>query len=135
MTDLDFSPLSKAVGQLESGLRDYERMPDLTIVRDGLIQRFEFTYELSHKMLKRFLEATAANPVEIDQMTFQNLIREGEERGLLRSGWDVWSIFRRARGTTSHTYDESKALEVVAIIPDFLKEAQFLYDQLIARDK
>lgn len=35
-----------------------------------LIQCFEFTYELSHKMLKRYLESTAASPEEIDFITF-----------------------------------------------------------------
>ena len=100
------------------------------LVRDACIQRFEFTYELAHKMLKRFLEATSANPDEFDNMTFQDLIRSGNERGLLRSDWSMWKEYRRARGTTSHTYDEEKAREVFAIVPDFLAEARFLRDRL-----
>ena len=98
--------------------------------QDGVIQRFEFTYELSHKMLKRFIEATSANPQEADSMTFQELIRVGSEQGLLISGWDKWRDFRKARGTTSHTYDEAKAIEVLSVIPDFLSEAKYLYEQI-----
>lgn len=135
MSQLDTSSFAKAIGQLEAGLQDFQKMPELTIVRDGLIQRFEFTYEISYKMLKRFLEATSANPTEVDQMAFQDLIRLGSERGLLRSGWDTWREYRRCRGTTSHTYDESKALEVVAVIPEFLKEARYLYEQLVVQDQ
>jgi len=37
------------------------------------------------------------------------------------------------RSQTSHTYDEAKALEVVAAIPDFLAEAEYLRDQLRQR--
>ena len=44
-------------------------------LRDGLIQRFEFTYELSHKMLRRYLKETAASPEEIDRIPFADLIR------------------------------------------------------------
>ena len=71
MTELDITPLKNAFFRLEEGLTRYQSdITDLQI-RDGLIQRFEFTYELSHKMLKRYLEATAANPEEFDTMTFQ----------------------------------------------------------------
>jgi uncharacterized protein with HEPN domain len=63
-------------------------------------------------------------------MTFQELIRVGSEQGLLISGWDKWRDFRKARGTTSHTYDEAKAIEVLSVIPDFLSEAKYLYEQI-----
>jgi uncharacterized protein with HEPN domain len=52
---------------------------------------------------------------------------------LLRSGWDRWKDYRKARGTTNHTYDEAKAMEVAAIIPDFLSEAKSLFDELRKR--
>jgi len=60
---------------------------------------FEFTYELSHKMLKRYLEAASASPQEIDFSTFQNLIRSGNEKGLLRSDWSRWRDYRQPRLT------------------------------------
>jgi len=52
-----------------------------------LIQRFEFTYEISHKMLCRYLEASSANPAEFDKADFQYLIRTANERGLLLGDW------------------------------------------------
>ncbi len=104
--------------------------PGDDIVRDACIQRFEFTYEVSHKMLRRYLEATSANPAEFDAMSFQDLIRTGSERGLLLSDWSRWKVFRTARSITSHTYDETKAREVFAIIPEFLAEASHLRDRL-----
>jgi nucleotidyltransferase substrate binding protein (TIGR01987 family) len=130
---LDLTSLEKVLLRLEEGLRAYTGAPDNTLYRDATIQRFEFTYEVAHKMLKRYLEMTAANPAAIDEMAFADMIRTGSEQGLLRSGWDKWKDYRKARGTTSHTYDEAKAMEVVAIIPDFLSEAQSLHDTLRKR--
>ena len=106
---------------------------DNTLYRDATIQRFECTYEVAHKMLKRYLEMTFPNSAAIDEMAFADMIRTGSEQGLLRSGWDKWKDYRKARGAISHTYDEAKAMEVAAIIPDFMAEAQSLLDALTKR--
>ena len=66
MTTLDFSPLTKAFGQLEAGLNALAENPENTLMRDGVTQRFEFTYELSHKLLKRYLDMTSASGSAID---------------------------------------------------------------------
>ena len=128
--ELDIQPLEKAIVSLESAHARHDQTPGDDIVRDACIQRFEFTYELSHKMLKRFLEATSANPADVDLMPFQDLIRTGSERGLLLSDWSRWKIYRTARSITSHIYDEKKAGEVFAIVPEFLREARHLRDRL-----
>ncbi len=130
---LDLTPLVNAVERLREGLTRYLADTSDTQIRDGLIQRFEFTYELSHKMLKRCLETASANPTEFDNADFQYLIRSGNEQGLLLSDWSQWRQYRDMRGKTSHTYDEEVARVVVAGIPDFLKEAQFLLGQLRKR--
>lgn len=136
---IDFSPLGSAINQLEKSLQ-YATSPMakndpglFEQLRNSVIQCFEFTYELSHKMLKRYLEETAANPEEIDLSTFQNLIRSGNEKGLLRSDWSRWKSYRQARTDSSHTYDEEKAASVYQVAPDFLIEAKHLYQQLLDR--
>ncbi|KVC93729.1 nucleotidyltransferase [Burkholderia ubonensis] len=128
---LDLTPLERAISRLQEGLERYQQDISDTQIRDGLIQRFEFTYEISHKMLKRFLEATSANPAEFDNMSFQDLIRSGNERGLLLGDWAAWRKYREMRSKTSHTYDEGVALEVVEGIPEFLKEVTYLHDRLV----
>ncbi len=137
---LDFSPLANAINQLEKSL-DYATSPlannDPGLfeqLRNSVIQCFEFTYELSHKMLKRFMEETAASTEDINTRSFQDLIRTGNEKGLLRSDWLVWRTYRQARNNSSHTYDADKAEQVYQIAPDFLLEAKHLYQQLIARN-
>jgi len=138
---LDFSPLSSAINQLEKSLQyatstAAKADPGLfEQLRNSVIQCFEFTYELSHKMLKRYLAETTANPEEFDLSTFQNLIRTGNEKALLRSDWLRWKDYRQARTNSSHTYDQEKAAQVYAIAPDFLEEARYLHKQLIEKSK
>ena len=57
MTDdtIDLSPLERAVNRLSEGWIRYQLDTSDLQIRDGLIQRFEFTYEISHKTLKRYL--------------------------------------------------------------------------------
>ena len=126
-------PLIKVVQRLEEGLDRYHQNVNDIQIRDGLVQRFEFTYELSHKILKRYLEMNSPNPAEFDQMVFANMIRSGNEQGLLSCDWSVWKNFREMCGATSHAYDEVIAMKVVGAIPEFLQEAKFLVNQLQAR--
>src|SRR5437773_983037 len=128
--NLDTTSLGNAVRRLREGLARCEREPTDEQIRDGLIQRFEFTYELSHKMLRRYLKETAASPDEIERMPFADLIRTGNAQRLLRGGWPVWRRFREMRARTSHTYDANAALRVVSVIPEFLEEAEHLYVEL-----
>ena len=130
---LDISAFEKAITRLTEGLARYQLDAADEQIRDGLIQRFEFTYELSHKMLKRYLEEQSPSPEQYDAMSFQDLIRSGNEQGLLMGDWPVWRAYREMRGKTSHTYDEKYALEVVAGIPGFLEDANYLRDQLRRR--
>ena len=123
---LDISSFTSAVTRLAEGVCAMQAAPGDELVRDGTIQRFEFTYELAHKMLRRHLEFISASPAEIDRMPFQDLIRAGNEQGLLRSDWRKWRDFRQARNDTSHTYDASKAERVATQIPDFLEESRHL---------
>lgn len=111
---LDFSPLQKAITRLEEGFVRYQQDITDTQIRDGLVQRFEFTYEISHKMLKRYLEQSSASPEQFDAMSFADLIRTANEKGLLVGDWPTWRTYRDMRSKTSHTYDEDIALQVVA---------------------
>ena len=130
---LDLTPFDNAIARLTEALAIYARDPSQTLIRDGLVQRFEFTYEVAHKMLKRALEAMAASPEQYDRMAFADLVRSGNEAGLLLGDWAAWRGYRDMRARTSHSYNEQVALEVVAGIGGFLRDALFLRDQLRAR--
>lgn len=101
MTPLDLSPLEKALAALDRGLRRALAAPSDEELRDACIQRFEFCFELSWKMLKRRLERDLPSPDEIDGMNYRNLIRVGAEYGLISNVSD-WFLYREKRNITSH---------------------------------
>jgi nucleotidyltransferase substrate binding protein (TIGR01987 family) len=129
---LDLSPLRHALASLQRGLRRWQGSPEDEELRDACIQRFEFTFELSWKMLKRRLEMDLPNATEVDAMSFRALIRAGAEQDLIT---DVapWWIYRDKRNITSHTYDAAKAAEVAAVLPAFADHAQTLLAALERR--
>lgn len=136
---LDISPFEKALMQLERSLAyldsDLARQ-DAGIkeqFRAATIQAFEYSYELGIKMLRRQLEQIAANPAEIREMAFMDMIRSGAEAGLVKNV-PFYRVFREKCNITSHAYDETKAEEVVAVLQDFLVEMQFLLHELTRRN-
>jgi nucleotidyltransferase substrate binding protein (TIGR01987 family) len=126
---LDLTPLSNALQRLAEGLARYRIDTSDTQIRDGLIQSFEFTYEIGHKMLKRYLESASANRSAFDAMPFADLIRTANEQGLLLGNWTDWKRYREMSSRASHAYDEQVALSVVQGIPAFLAEGEFLLKQ------
>ena len=105
-----------------------------TQFRMAAIHAFEYTYELTHKMIKRYLEMSEASEAAIDSMTFPELIRTASERGLLRNDWSYWKQYREVRNITSHTYDDLKAKAAFEIIPCFLEEVQYLLQKIEERN-
>ena len=82
---LDFSSLAKAVKSLDAALAAARTRLNDEFVRDASIQRFEYTYELCIRSLRRQLEAMSDSPAEIDGLGYRDMIRTGVERGLLTS--------------------------------------------------
>lgn len=134
---IDITSLELALKKLESFMALSRLSHNDSIIVQAIetasVQAFEYTYELSHKMIKRYLEATEANKSIFDTLSFQDLIRIGFERGLLKNSWQTWKIFREARNKTSHAYNEVFVHEILSIIPDFLVETHFLVAQLNER--
>ncbi len=126
-------PLQKAIARLAESVARYAREPADDMIRDSVIQRFEFTYDLSHKMLRRVLSVTMGDADEVDQMTFPTLIRTGWEQGLVPGGWPDWDDYRKLRNVTSHTYDEESSTAVASKVPAFLAEVTALAERLLAR--
>jgi nucleotidyltransferase substrate binding protein (TIGR01987 family) len=132
---LILTPLINAITRLQEGYEAYQADTRNDLIRDGYIQRFEFTYELSFKLLKRYLTQVSATPDQFDTMSFQDVIRMGSEQSLLLGDWAHWKLYRHVCSKTSHTYDQLVALEVVEHIPAFLQEAQYLCQQIASRQK
>lgn len=131
---LDLSPLLRAVASLQRGLYRWQENPGDEELRDAVIQRFEYTFELAWKFLRRQLAQEVASPKDLDLMSYQELFREGARRGLIRDP-ERWFFFRYCRNLTLHTYDPAKAEEVAQAVPSFLQEVQALVKELAARNR
>ncbi|MDQ6972459.1 MAG: nucleotidyltransferase substrate binding protein [Mariprofundaceae bacterium] len=130
---LDLTPLQKALDSLAFAVDRTEREKPDDMLRDSVIQRFEYTYELCWKMLKRRLQLDIPSPEAIDAMSFREMIREGAERGLIDDP-RAWFNYREKRNLTSHTYDAEIAKDVYQAALAFLNDAKLLLAMLQQRN-
>lgn len=128
MKKLNFESLEKAIKQLSQGLKEVEKNPDSELMRDGVIQRFEYTMDLSWKLLQRYLK-TIAQIDESDLRTKKDLFREAARLKLVADA-GAWIGHYEARNETSHVYDSNKAQAVFERIALFLPDAKNLLENL-----
>lgn len=74
------------------------------LFRDGLIQRFEFTYELAWKALKEYLESIGI----VDQNSPKSVIKEAFAQKLIEDE-HTWLLMLKDRNYTVHVYNEELA--------------------------
>lgn len=106
----------KAAARLEEACQQ----PFSSFIRDSVIQRFEFCWELAWKALRLRLEALG-----VEVLNPRDTYREALNKGLIYDG-NLWSEAQRNRNLTSHTYDEVLAQTVYLFVmenglPLFLK--------------
>jgi nucleotidyltransferase substrate binding protein (TIGR01987 family) len=119
--------------RLDQMLERAQREPNDEAVRDSVVKRFEMTYELAVKTLLHFMVWNDSSSVKLMGYDFQDLIRKGDQAGLLRTGWPGWRKYREARNRTVHTYREEIAIAVAAGAVDFAQEAHVLLERLSER--
>ncbi len=103
--ELDYSldQLNKAFLKLKEGslkVRD-------DLQRDGVIQRFEFTFEILWKTLRLFLLEKG-----IVAKTPKDCLKEAFRVGWLKEE-DVFNQMLEDRNKTSHIYEEKKSIEIL----------------------
>ena len=94
--------------------------------RQGLIQAFEFTHELSWKTLKDFLASRGSEELYGSPDT----TREAFAQGLITDG-EAWMEMIRHRNLSTHTYDEATVQEIVtAVVSRYIDAFQELESRL-----
>lgn len=97
---------------------------------DGIIQRFEFTFELAWKLLKKILKE---NDIVDEIIGAKGILRIAYNEGLIKNG-DIWIQMLDDRNNTSHRYDYDKSREIYdRIRNDYIKEFNNLEDILKRR--
>lgn len=134
---LDLSSLEKAVIAMKQTLKLSENEDFMTAqdeitqnaIRAGVIQHFEFTYELCWKFIQRWIRENRT-PEEADHpRTRKELFRMAARYGLVKDPLP-WFSYGDARNITSHTYNEEDAVFVYETARKFLTDAEFLLEQL-----
>ena len=125
MSDLRFEQQREHFEAALARLREALLADESDIVRDALIKRFEFTFEMAWRTLFRFLvgkgERVAQQTWAVLPLAFQSLLIEDAE---------LWDQIRKYRNLTSHTYDQAKAVEVAAFVRSTAVGA---FESLLAR--
>ena len=124
MALLDLSALEKAAASLRRGIDRSLAAPEDEELRDAVIQRFEYTMDLSWKLIQRYLRL--AGVPESEFRTKRDLFREAAKMDLV-SDPVGWFAYHEARNSTSHIYHAevaqavySKALEFMPDVSDLL---------------
>lgn len=102
------SHFSKAMSQLT---RFIEKGALNDLEKQGLIQAFEYTYELAWNTLKDYFEAQGETNIHGSRDAF----RLAFKRGLIENG-ETWMDMITSRTLTSHTYNEAVAEKIAADI-------------------
>ncbi|PKO40544.1 MAG: hypothetical protein CVU30_16620 [Betaproteobacteria bacterium HGW-Betaproteobacteria-3] len=130
---IDLSSLVKALAQLQEALRFWHEQPKDSALkphlRSAVIQSFEFTYELSVRMLRRVLMERSEAADLVADLSFNDLLRKAADAGLLTAP-ELWRQWREMRNATSHTYHEARAAEVAAGVDGFAAGAVDLLAKL-----
>jgi len=95
-----------ALERLKESVVEFEKTKSLT-VRDGVIQRFEFTMDLAWKTIREFLIEQGFTELNSPK----SVLKQAYSYGLLKDE-EVWLNIVNDRNNTSHLYKEEMANEV-----------------------
>lgn len=124
---LDFTPLDNALGSLGRAIQRAQGALHDEELRDAVIQRFEYTMDLSWKLLQRVLRTVGVQETEI--RTKRDLFREAARIGILADP-SAWFGYYEARNESSHTYNRVVAQRVYGKAVEFYQDALALLEKM-----
>ena len=114
---VQYDDLQKALGRL----KEATALPgEVTIHQDATIQRFEFTFEMSWKLMKTIIELEG-----LDVASPRSAVRQAATIGLIDDP-KVWLEFLENRNLTVHTYKEEVAEKIYNSLPEAVKHFKIL---------
>lgn len=106
--ELRLEHFEKALAALQVAL---ER-PEDEFMRDSIIKRFELAYETARKAMRQWL----MEQEELTGSDTKKAVMIAAFRTGLIADADLWDELGAARNDTSHEYDQSKAMAIVALV-------------------
>lgn len=108
-----FQNFNRAFVLLRSAFEEKDINEFTQLEQEGIIQRFEYTYELAWKTMKDYLQDNGITI--LNEITPRNIIKEAYAAKIIDDG-QVWIDMMLHRNILSHTYDFSKFQEVLKAI-------------------
>ncbi|HHU25015.1 MAG TPA: DUF86 domain-containing protein [Bacteroidales bacterium] len=107
-----YSSYAKALNKILEVVESERSFADLSdLEKEGLIQRFEYTFELAWKTLQDLLIYMGYNITPGPN----SVLRKSFEIGLI-TNHDGWRKMAKARNITAHTYNEKDSLRIAESI-------------------
>jgi nucleotidyltransferase substrate binding protein (TIGR01987 family) len=102
-------------------------------LRDSVIQRFEYTYELAWKALQRFLAENVTPEAAEPVYSRKELFRQAARWGLLPDP-ARWFAHHEARNVSAHTCNEANAEQAFRAATAFPEDVRLLVEELEKRN-
>lgn len=99
---------TRALNELTEAVELSKQRPLSKLEQQGLIQAFEYNYELAWNSIKDFYQFQGETNIQGSRDAF----RLAFQRGLVAEG-ELWMSMIKSRALTSHTYNQSTAQAVV----------------------
>ena len=130
---LDLESLDRLTIRLREAIDAFTRDPDNLFYLDSVVKRFELTFEVSRKLLRRFLIDIEPKNAKIPPERLHEFVALGNAENLLLGTWAEWKLLHEARNETVHGYREEKAREVAAMAEPLFAEVTVLLKNLKER--
>lgn len=125
-SELDLTNLKNSLKTLSECYQDYVNQSDIKIksyIKDSCIKRFEYTYETAKKIMNKFLKKEYDKSEK--ELSINNIFREMYGLDLINN-FENWVDYREKRNFTSHEYNDSKTYIILDLIPQFIKDVEYL---------
>ena len=108
-----FARFQSALKRLSEAIFQYENLADETevvksMMRDSIVKRFEFTFELAWKVMKDYAEYNGYDDMANSP---RNAIRLALQMGIISD--TAWMSMLESRNTMAHVYDEEEADSII----------------------
>jgi nucleotidyltransferase substrate binding protein (TIGR01987 family) len=118
MTDIRwkqrFQNYKKAYFLLKTALEEKDLQLYSDLEKEGIAQRYEYTFELAWKVLKDYLIFTG---ISLEQITPRAVIKEAFGAKIISDG-QSWIEMLELRNLLSHTYDKKTYDRVLPLLKD-----------------
>lgn len=121
---IKLSDLNSALDRLKEGVN--EATNDLD--RDGVIQRFEFTFELVWKTIQEYAKYKG-----LEVISPRDSFRVAADLGIIDNP-KIWFDFLKDRNESTHLYSEDQAKSIFSHVPAFINEVEKLLSNISKED-